>query len=43
MQKLLSLIVSHLFIFVFIFMILGGGVKKIAAIYVEECSAYVFL
>ena len=29
MQKLLSLIRSHLFIFVFIFITLGGGSKKI--------------
>ena len=29
MQKLLSLIRSHLFIFVFIFITLGGGLKKI--------------
>ena len=43
-QKLLSLIRSHLFIFVFTFITLGGGSKKdIAVIYVKECSAYVFL
>ena len=43
-QKLLSLIRSHLLIFVFIFITLGGGSKKdIAVIYVRECSAYVFL
>ena len=29
MQKLLSLIRSHLFIFVFIFITLGGGSKRI--------------
>ena len=44
MQKLLSFIKSHLFIFVFIFITLGGGSKKdLAAIYVKESSAYVFL
>ena len=37
-QKLLSR--SHLFIFVFIFITLGGGSKKICA---KECSAYVSL
>ena len=37
MQKLLSLIRSHLFTFVFISIILGS------LIYVIECSAYVFL
>ena len=43
-QKVLSLIWSHLFIFVFIFITLGGGSKKdIAVIYVKEYSAYVFL
>ena len=43
-QKLLSLIRSHLFIFVFMFIVLGGGSKKdIAVIYVKECSAYAFL
>ena len=41
-QKLLSLIRSHLFLFLFI--TLGGASKNIiAAIYVKECSAYVFL
>ena len=29
---------SHLFVFVFIFIILGGGSKKIAVIYVKEHS-----
>ena len=44
MQKLLSFIRSHLFIFVFISISLGGGSKKdLAVIYVKECSAYVFL
>ena len=43
-QKLLSLIRSHLFIFAFISFTLGDGSKKnIAAIYVKECSAYIFL
>ena len=43
-QKVLSLIKSHLFIFIFIFITLGGRVKKnIAMIYVKECSAYIFL
>ena len=43
-QKLLSLIRSHLFIFVFIFITLGGGTKEILLqFYVKECSAYVFL
>ena len=41
-QKLLSFIGSHLFIFVFIS--LGGGSKKdLVVIYVKECSSYVFL
>ena len=39
-QKLLSLLRSHLYIFVSI--ILGGGSKMIAVIYVKECSS-VFL
>ena len=43
-QKLLSLIRSHLFTFVFISITLGGGViEDLALIYVIECSAYVFL
>ena len=42
-QKPLSLIRSHLFIFVFIFITLGGGSKKVATIHVRECSAYGFL
>ena len=43
-QMLLSAIRSDLFIFVFIFITQGGGSKKdIAAIYVKECSAYIFL
>ena len=43
-QKLLSFIRSHLFIFVFISITLGDGSKKdIAVIYVKVCSSYVFL
>ena len=43
-QKLLSLIRSHLFIFAFISIILGDGSKKnIVVVYVTECSAYIFL
>ena len=43
-QKLLSLIRSYLFTFVFISITLGGGViEDLALIYVIECSAYVFL
>ena len=43
-QKLLSLIRSHLFIFAFISIILGDGSKKnIVVAYVTECSAYIFL
>ena len=43
-EKLLSFIRSHLFIFVFIFLTLGGGVKKdLAVVYVKECFSYVFL
>ena len=42
-QKLLSLIRYHLFIFVFIFITLGGGLKKILLQFMSECSAYVFL
>ena len=43
-QMRLSAIRSDLFIFVFIFITQGGGSKKdIAAIYVKECSAYIFL
>ena len=42
-QKLLSFIRSHLFIFVFICISLRDGSKKdLAVIYVIECSAYVF-
>ena len=43
-QKLLSLIRSHLSTFGFVSFALGDRSKKnIAAIYVKECSAYVFL
>ena len=43
-QKILSFIRPHLFIFVFISISLGGGSKKdLAVIYVIECSAFVFL
>ena len=39
-QKLLRFIRSHLFIFVFISITLGGGSKKnLAVIYVKECSS----
>ena len=41
-QKLLSLIRSHLFIFVFISITLGGGPQGIF-LYVIKWSAYVFL
>ena len=44
MQKLLSLIRSHVLIFVFIFITLGGRSKNdIVVIYVGEFSTYVFL
>ena len=43
-KKLLSLIRSHLFIFVFISINLEDSSKKILLqFYVKECSAYVFL
>ena len=43
-QKLSSLIRSHLFIFAFISNVLGGEViEDPAVIYVGECFAYVFL
>ena len=41
-QKLLSLIRSHLFIFVFISITLAG-IEDLAGIYVFQCSAYVLL
>ena len=42
MQKLLSLIRSHLFISAFVSLALGDRSKKkiIATIYIKECSAY---
>ena len=43
MQKLLSLIRSHLFCFVFSFITLGDRLKKILLQFMSECSAYVFL
>ena len=42
-QKLLSLIRSHLFTFVLISVTLRGGLEDLALIYVIECSASVFL
>ena len=42
-QKLLSLIRSHLFIFVFISGTPGGVIEDPTLIYVIECSAFVFL
>ena len=40
-QKLVNLIISHLFIFVFIFITLGRQVKKgLAMICVKECSVF---
>ena len=41
-QKLLSLIRSHLFIFAFVSITLEDKSKKILLSYVKECSAYVF-
>ena len=41
-QKLLSLIRSHLFTFAFIFITLGGGSQRIL-LYVIKCFAYAFL
>ena len=44
MQKLLSLIRSHLFIFVFISITLGRGSNWILLCYMlKECTAYVYL
>ena len=40
-QKLLSLIRSHLFPFAFISITLGDGSKKILLWFMSECSAYV--
>ena len=42
-QKLLSLIKSHLFTFVFIFIALVGGSKKILLKFISGYSAYIFL
>ena len=42
-QKLLSLIGPHLFIFALNSITLGGGSEDPAVIYVRECFAYVFL
>ena len=43
MQRLLSLIRSHLFIFAFISFTLWRQIQKnVAVIYVKECSTYVF-
>ena len=41
--KCLSLIRSHLFIFVFISSTLGGRSKRILLWFMSECTAYVFL
>ena len=43
MQKLLSLIRSYLFTFVFISITLGGGTKMILLWFMSECSAYIFV
>ena len=42
-QKVLSLIRSHLFNFVFIFITLGSGSKKILLQFMSECSSYAYL
>ena len=42
-QKLLSLINSHLFIFVFISVTLGGGLKKVLLWFMSKSFSYVFL
>ena len=42
-QTLLSFIRSHLFIFVFISITLGGESKKILLRFMSECSSCVFL
>ena len=39
----LSSVRSHLFIFVFIFITLGGRAKRILLQFRSECSAYVYL
>ena len=42
-QKLLSFIRSHSFSFVFIFITLGGGSKKILLQFMTECAVCIFL
>ena len=42
-QKLLSLISFQFVCFVFIFITLGGGSKRILLQFMSECSTYVFL
>ena len=42
-QELLSLIKSHLFIFVFNVITLRGGPEKLLLSFMSECLAYVFL
>ena len=42
-QKLLSFIRPHLFIFLFLFISLGSGSENLAVIYNKEYTAYVFL
>ena len=42
-QKLLSLIRFHLFIFAFVSFASGDKQKNVAIIYVKEYSAYVFI
>ena len=42
-QKLLRLIRSHLFSFVFISITMGGGSLRILLWFVRVCSAYIFL
>ena len=42
-QEFLSLIRSHMLIFVFISITLGGGSKRILLSFTSECTAYVFL
>ena len=42
-QQLLSLIRSYLFVFVSIFVIIGGGLKKILLWFMSNCFCCVFL
>ena len=42
-QKFLSLIRSHLFIFVFIVITLGGGPENMLLWFMSECLACIFL